>query len=406
MLEDLMISEPAGILILIGILLLLGLATEALARYTRLPRVTLLLLFGFLLGPGRLGLVPFESQKWLSVVAEMALVLLGFLMGEKLTIKAFRAHGRQIIWFSVAVTLGTALTLVAGLLVIGASIGTALLLAGISTATDPAATIDVIREQRARGGFSDTLQGIVAVDDAWGLIFFSIMLAFVSIFSGQGTISTLVLQAGWEVGGALLVGIVVGVPAAFLTGRIKAGEPTLIEALGVVLLCGGIAKWLNVSFFLASMALGAVVANLARHHNRPFHAIEGIEWPFMILFFLYAGASLKIEFLTKIGLIGIAYLLLRVAGRILGSWAGGIMSKAGRLYSRWMGLSLLPQAGVALGMALVASHRFPETGRTILPIVVGTTVIFELIGPVLTRIALIRVGEVGKRNSQKKVKSE
>jgi Kef-type K+ transport system membrane component KefB len=126
----------------------------------------------------------------------------------------------------------------------------------------------------------------------------------------------------------------------------------------------------------------------------------------MILFFLYAGASLKIEFLTKIGLIGIAYLLLRVAGRILGSWAGGIMSKAGRLYSRWMGLSLLPQAGVALGMALVASHRFPETGRTILPIVVGTTVIFELIGPVLTRIALIRVGEVGKRNSQKKVKSE
>jgi Kef-type K+ transport system membrane component KefB len=180
---------------------------------------------------------------------------------------------------------------------------------------------------------------------------------------------------------------------AYLTGRLQPGEPTLAEALGIVLLCGGLAIWLNLSFILAGMVLGATVANLATHHRRPFTAIEGIEWPFMILFFILAGASLEMDALWETSLLGIAYILLRMVGLVIGAWAGGIMSDADPAWRHWMGMALWPQAGVALGMALLASHHLPEFKAVIMPVVIGSTIIFELIGPVMTRKALIKAGE-------------
>jgi Kef-type K+ transport system membrane component KefB len=149
-----------------------------------------------------------------------------------------------------------------------------------------------------------------------------------------------------------------------------------------------------VSHILTSIVLGATVANLARHHERPFHAIEGIEWPFLILFFLLAGAALHVEAIGQVGLLGIAYITLRVAGRILGTRLGGWLSGTEPVTRRWIGLALLPQAGVAIGMALLASQRFPELKDTLLTVVLGSTVVFELLGPVMTRRVLARVGEI------------
>ena len=140
---------------------------------------------------------------------------------------------------------------------------------------------------------------------------------------------------------------------AYLTGRVRPGEPTLAETLGVVFLCGGLAIFFGVSFLLAAMVMGTIVANLATHHDRPFHAIEGIEWPFMILFFVLAGASLELETL-QLGTIGTAYVTLRVMGRLLGGWLGGTLARAPCKLRRGIGAALMPQAGVAVGMALVA----------------------------------------------------
>jgi Kef-type K+ transport system membrane component KefB len=177
---------------------------------------------------------------------------------------------------------------------------------------------------------------------------------------------------------------------------VASGEPTQAEALGIVCLCAGLALRLEVSFLLAAMVMGATVANLARHHRRPFHAIEGIEWPFMILFFTLAGASLELGALSStLGLI-LAYVLLRAAGTVLGTILGSTAARDATLHgtaTRWMGLSLMPQAGVALGMALVADQRLPEIGATVLPVVVASTALFELGGPILTRTALARMGE-------------
>jgi len=184
--------------------------------------------------------------------------------------------------------------------------------------------------------------------------------------------------------------VLIGLPAAYLTGRVKQGQPILTEALGIVFVCGGLAIWLGVSFLIASMVMGAIIANLAKHHEYSFHAIEGIEWPFMVIFFVLAGASLELSALKNIGLIGVAYILLRATGKYLGAKIGSQFSRAEKSTKRWIGLALLPQAGVAIGMALVASNQFPEYRQVLLSIVISSTVFFEIIGPVFTRMAIQR----------------
>ena len=384
------IHASARVLIVLGVIFLAGLTTDAIGKQTRLPRVTLLLLFGFAVGPGGFNLIGDASVTWFGLIAGMALALVGFLLGKKFTVRALRAHGRPVLVLSAAVTLATLLVVAGGMMAIGAPAALALLFGAVATATDPAATMDVIAENRARGRFTDILSGIVAVDDAWGLIIFSLTLAAMPLLNGSGNIIEPLLTALWELGGALTVGVVLGVPMAYLTNHVRPGQPTLLEALGMIFLCGGVALYLEVSFLLSAMVMGAVVANLARHHERPFHAIEEIEWPFLMLFFVLAGASLAVDTLLYIGLLGIAYLFLRTIGRLTGSYIGGWICHAPGGERRWFGLALLPQAGVALGMALVAAEQFPTASEWLLPIVVGTTVIFEFIGPIMTRQALIR----------------
>jgi Kef-type K+ transport system membrane component KefB len=181
---------------------------------------------------------------------------------------------------------------------------------------------------------------------------------------------------------------------AYLSGRIRPGEPTLAEALGLVALCAGIAVWLDLSPILAAMMMGSTVASLASHHERAFNEIDGIEWPFMILFFLLAGASLHIDELLAVGWIGVVYILARTVGTYCGAGIAARFSGAEAIIQRWMGVCLLPQAGVAIGMALMVSQRFPELKNTILPIVIGSTVFFEIIGPVITRRVLKHVKSV------------
>ena len=382
-------------LLTLGALFLLGLVTDLVGRRTALPRVTLLLLFGFAVGPSVLDWLPTTfSETWFPPLTDIALVMVGFLLGGNMTRDEFRRHGHKVLWMSVGEVVATAALVGAGLIAAGVAPEVALLLAGIAPATAPAATMDVARESNAKGEFTRTLLGIVAIDDAWGLLVFSLLLAVAQALQGQDAGMIEMVQHGlWEIGGAMLVGIALGVPMAYLTGRIRPGEPTQAEALGVVFLCGGIAEYLEVSYILAAMVLGTVVVNLAHHHNRPFHAIEGIEWPFMILFFVLAGASLHVDALAAIGLLGIGYIVLRAGGLVAGSWLGGLASRADPGTRRWMGWALMPQAGVALGMALLAGQRFPEHKDVVLPVAIGATVVFEVVGPIIMRRVLVRMGE-------------
>jgi Kef-type K+ transport system membrane component KefB len=393
-------EETTKILLMLGALFFVGLLADLLGRKTPLPRVTLLLVIGFLIGPAVLDLLPDFSEAWFPILTEMALIMIGFLLGEEMTLALLRKRGRIVLSISIAEVLATAGFILIGLLMVGFSWEVAVLLAGVAPATDPAATVDVARELDAKGEFTDTLLGIVAIDDAWGLLMFSILLAVAEAVAGGAGAGQVLASGAWEVGGALILGVGLGIPLAYLTGRIRPGEPTQAEALGMVLLCGGLATWMHVSYILAAMVLGSMVANFASHHSRPFHAIEGIEWPFMILFFVLAGASLQVDSLIAAGLLGLSYITLRVIGRYAGGVIGGRISRAEISIQKWMGPALLPQAGVALGMALMATQRFPDLKDIIIPVVIGSTVIFEVIGPVVTRSILVKLGDAPKEEKE------
>lgn len=383
-------------MVTLGALFLLGILTEALGRHTPLPRVTLLLVLGIVIGPAALDILPDRSAAWFPLVTQVALAMVGFLVGGQLTIAELRKRGRAVLWISFAVTCTTMLVVAGGLIALGAPLALSLLLAGISTATAPAATLMVIRDTRADGPFTRELLGVVAVDDLWGIIAFSLLIAATSLFVGDAPTQELLLVGAREVFGALALGTALGLPMAYLTGRLSKGEPTQLEALGAVLLCGGLALWLEVSLLLASVVLGAAVANLAKHHSRPFHAIEEIDSPFLIVFFVLSGASLELGALTEVGLVGGAYVGLRLLGRLVGGALGASIAGERGPRRQWMGAALLPQAGVALGLALVGAHRFPDLAQPLFTVVISSTICFELVGPPLTKLALTRVGEVGQ----------
>jgi Kef-type K+ transport system membrane component KefB len=384
--------DLSRMLISLGFIFLAGLVFDAVGRRTKLPRVTLLLVFGFVVGPSGLNLLPALTDAWFPAVANIALLMIGFLLGGQLTRSTLREHGGQVIRFSLLVVTVTFAIVALGLAATGLDTSVVLVLAAIATATGPAPVMDVVHATRRQTHFSRTLIAIVAVDDVWGLIAFGIALAVGLLVHGDPAAAA-VVHAAWDLGGALVLGIGLGIPMAYLTGRVEPGEPSLYEALGLVFLCGGLARWLDVSFLLAAVALGTTVANLAHHHNRPFHAIEGIEWPFMTLFFVLAGAALDVSALADAGSWFAAYLVLRILGRLVGGWLGGWLPPADADLRRFMGLALLPQGGVELGMALVASQTFPEIGETILSVVVAATVFFELLGPIATRFALDRTAQ-------------
>ncbi|QPJ62326.1 MAG: cation:proton antiporter [Candidatus Nitronauta litoralis] len=388
-------------LITLGAIFLLGLAVEYIGRKTRLPRVTLLLVLGILIGPSALDVLPrLIYEEWFTFITDIALGMVGFLLGEKLLFSILKENAKTVLAISIGEVLVTSVLVFTGLFLIGVSVEMSLILAGIATATAPAATMDVVQETGAQGPFTTILLEIVAIDDAWGLIVFSFLLAMAHSLHTNAGGAAILLSGSWELGGALLLGIALGIPMAFLTGRLRFGEPMLIEALGFLFLCTGIALWMEVSFLLASIVMGAVVANMAQHHKYPFHAIKEIESPFLILFFLLAGASLQLESLGQVGTIGLVYIIFRVLGRISGAWIGGTLCDSPTEIKNWMGLALMPQAGVALGMALVANQEFPKYGVYIFPLIIGTTVFFELTGPILTRVALTRSGELlNKKNN-------
>ena len=377
--------------LILGLLFLIGFIADIVGRSTFLPRVTLLMLGGLAVGPAGFSIVPdsFVNQ-WFPELTNIALALIGFLLGNQLSVPALRKRGTKVIGISLCKVFGASLFVATTLLLFGVDPVIALLLAGVAPATDPAATYDLVHESGTSGEFVDTLLSIVAVDDVWGLLIFMVMLATAGIVAGDAAIATGILSSLADVGGSILLGVALGAPMAYLTGRIRHGEPMLAEALGVVLLGAGIADWFDLLPILTAMVMGIAVASLATHHERPFHVIAGVEWPFMVLFFVLAGASLELDKLQLAATLTVIYIAARFVGIYLGTRLGSRVVGAHAALRRWLGIALMPQAGVAIGMALLATQRFPDTASVVLTVAVASTVILETVGPVFTRLAIRR----------------
>ena len=217
-------------LLTLGAILLLGLLTDVLGKRTFLPRVTLLLIFGVLIGKWGLDIIPSLFTNHFELIANIALLIVGFLLGGKLTRRSLKRSAKPILWISIGAALVTVFIVVLGLTVFGIPLELSILLGCIAAATAPAATVDVILESGYQGPFSDLLMSIVAIDDVWALILFSIGVAVVKLLGGSNVGVYTLYMAFYEIGGAALLGFILGVPSAYLTGRIKAGQPMLIEA--------------------------------------------------------------------------------------------------------------------------------------------------------------------------------
>lgn len=381
----------AEFLLALGGMFLIGMIADLIGRHSPIPRVTLLLVAGIAIGPYALDWIPATVIDVFPALTTIALTMVGFLLGQKLTLSELRELGRPVASLSISIVISTIGIVFAVLYLIGVPVPVALLLGGVASATAPAATIDVVQQSGIRNRFSAVLLDVVAIDDAWGLLLFSILLAIAQSITGTAGALEAMWLGVYEIFGAIAIGVTIGVPAAYLTGRIRPGQPTQAEALGIVMLTAGAAEIMGVSYILAAVALGATIANLARHHATSFDEIEGLEWPFLILFFLLAGASLPLTSVTLAGVICAAYIVARIAGRLLGAYIGSQWAGPSGEQFRPIGLAMLPQAGIAIGLALLASQRFPQFAPVILSVVLASTIVFELIGPVITNAVLKRM---------------
>lgn len=391
---DQALATASSAFIWVGVLLVLALAAEWVGRQTPLPRITALLLAGIVVGPAGMDLLPAQQEDWETIATVISLAMVGFLLGGEFERENIRRHGRNAGIIAAVAAAITAVAASLGLLAVGAPVAVALALGGIAAASGPAVTLVVIQEEGAKGPFPRTLLGMVAFSDALAIMLFSVMVAAGSLVDGGSAAGGVLVDALRDIGGGILLGAVVGAPAAVLSTRIRRGDATLVEGLAVVLLLAGLAVRLEVSFLLAAVVAGAVVANVPGE-SRPLRAIEHVEWPFLAVFFVLGGAALELsEVVGHVGLIA-AYVVARTVGKVVGGIVGGRFAGVSSHTRRWMGAGLLPQAGVGLGLALLARDRLPELADTLVPVLVVSTVVFELIGPVATRAALRRVNGGG-----------
>ena len=237
----------------------------------------------------------------------------------------------------------------------------ALMFGAISTATAPATTIMIIRQYRSRGKFTDILLGTVAIDDAWGIIIFSLCLAMAQAFQFGHSSELFILIALVKATGKIVLSIILGSIMAFLTSRLsdylKRKEVMLTFILGAILINTGLALHFSISPLLANMCFGAVIINIERTAFKYFDSVNSVDWPLYVMFYVLAGASLDIGLLTTIGIVGSVYIIFRVIGRIIGGgYAGGLIAGTDDITKKYMGLALMPQAGVAIGLA-IQSYR-------------------------------------------------
>jgi len=383
-----------------GIVLLTGLLAAKLLHRIKFPAVTAYILMGVLIGPTILNLVSKEILNASGLISNVVLGVIAFGLGQNFSRENFSKIGKSVLWISVLEATGAWLSVFfVFLFLLRQPLYLSLLFGAIASATAPAATVMVVRECRARGIFTNTLLGVVAIDDAWCLIIFAFSLAVAKVLIGPLTGNLLLLRvllgSLLHIGGAFLLGAGMAVILTIFSRYARTEADLLIYTLGFILFSIGTAIYFHLSVLLTNIFLGAVLVNISKRSFRFFDVLRTVDSPLYLCFFVLAGANLNFALLGKLGLIGVFYFLFRIIGKLAGASLGGYFSRAIDSVRKYLGFGLIPQAGVALGVALIAEAEFPELGGIIFTTIVTTTIIYELIGPFGTKFALSKAGEIG-----------
>ena len=415
-------------LLAIGIAMFAGLFLSRLTSKLNLPDVTSYLVAGLLVGPlclGRLnipglGLTSFEAVEELGLLNDVALGFIAFSIGSEFRISSLRQIGRQATIVAVFQALTATLFVDVALLLLHLVLGdklpvsTCILLGAIATATAPAATLMVVNQYKARGALTNMLLPVVALDDAVGLIVFAISSGIAkALDSGAVSVVSILVNPVLEIVLSLGMGMLLGWIFSEVEIYFNSNSKRLSLSVAFVVLCTALSKLhfslgggitIGFSSLLVTMMCATVFCNLCDFSEQIMYQVERWTAPIYVLFFVLSGAELDLTVFADLAVVGIGvvYILARSAGKIVGSNTSARLTRCEESICKYLGITLLPQAGVALGMSVLVAAQFGEDGALVRNIVLFSVMIYELVGPTLTKMALTAAGDIKPKPTTKR----
>jgi Kef-type K+ transport system membrane component KefB len=397
-------------LTLLGIAVIVGLYAGKGSQRLRLPSIMGYMLLGVAMGVSGLDWLTGPLLEDLGFITEIALGFVAFSIGSELSMTALKREGRGIAIVIFAESFAAFLVVFGAVYLLTGDMPLSLIFGAVAPASAPAGTVAVIQEYRASGSLTKALYAVVGFDDGLAIVIFGFADAVArSILEQESTgVSRDFLPLVWAPMQEILLSLVIGVVIGFLFCQIirtlKSPSETLMAVTGAVLVATGLSETFNLSLILTNMVVGFVLANTRREDviNRVMAPVLQVMPLLFVLFFCLAGAHLDARALPSLGVLGIVYVAGRTGGLMGGAWLGSVIGRLGEKIRKYLGLGILSQAGVAIGLSLIAKQQFDQIGTehsmaigaTVITSVMATSIIFEIVGPITTKIALVKAGEI------------
>ena len=382
------------ILFSLGVLYLFALGLGRLSAVVRIPRVTGYLIVGLLAGPSMahiIGIPSLITEAQLRELAPLHDFILGLIVltiGGSFRFRTVRKLGSKILRISLSEIGLTALLVGGGTFMLCDNWLSPLFLALMAITTAPAATQMVMREYESEGPLTDTILTLIGINNFLAIVVF-ILVKNNWVAINASTLGT-IIQLVAPLGIGMLAGIILAIREQRMNSRVERQILVLAAVAGIV----GVASFIEVSPMLSTLVAGVVVVNASPNGRRIFGDLAGIDYPLYVMFFVMAGAELHIETLSHMGIIGVGYIVLRIAGKYFGSRLGARIAQTGNTVAQWLGPAMLAQAGLAIGLANTLAREWHDPGKAVQTVILASVVVFEIIGPLLTRISLVSAGEV------------
>ena len=401
------LNQETEALLVLSIILFAGFIMTRLTNTLNLPKVSGYILAGILIGPCSLNFIPQHMIDSMGFVSDLALAFIAFGVGKFFKKEVLMRTGKKIIVITIseALTAGVLVTVILKF-IFRLDWDFALILGAIATATAPASTMMTINQYKAKGEFVNTLLQIVALDDVVCLLAFSIVAAIANgRASGALTVNDILIPIMLNLF-AICLGFFCGYFLSRLLIPARSRDNRLILAIAMLLGLSGICAAADISPLLSCMVFGAAYINLTRD-KKLFRQINNFTPPVMSIFFIVSGMNLNVNALGTVGVIGVAYFLIRIAGKYLGTYFSCLAMGTSREIRKYMGLALIPQAGVAIGLAFLGQRLLPpETGNLMLTIILSSSVLYEMVGPISAKAALFLSGSIAFKKNRDKEDTE
>ena len=412
-------TQTASIFLSLSVALLAGLLLSRLAKKVQLPAVTAYLVAGVLIGPfvlGKIGIpglgITSDQIEGFGLISDLALGFIAFSMGSEFRIAQLKKIGKQATFIGVFQALFTTLVVDAALIVLHLiipetfSLESAIVLGAVATATAPAATLMVVKQYKAKGPVTDILLPVVALDDAVGLVVFAISFGIArSLGAGSINATSVILEPILEVVLSLALGFVMGLLFTLCEKYFHSRSKRMAVSVTFVMMTVALSSMsfeigtvhIGFSSLLACMMLGTVFCNICEVSEELMERADRWTTPVLILFFVISGAELELSVFADIMVvvIGAVYIISRSLGKYFGAGISAKIAKCNPNVVKYLGITLLPQAGVALGMAIKAIELGPE-GAIVRNITLFAVLIYEIVGPFLTKVALTKAGDINE----------